>query len=410
MKKHLLLLAFALMVSIKCFSQIAFEQGYFINNENQKKDCFIKNVDWRNNPTQFEYKLSQDSKTQKADIQSVKEFGIPGDFKYIRASVNIDRSSDDIRFMSADRSPIFKEEQLFLKVLVEGKASLFIYEDGSLTRFFYKMNDSEIQQLVHKYYRLNKDAVAENHYFRQQLFLDLQCQDISKNDVEGIAYDKKDLERIFVKYNICQDPGYVNLEKKQKRDYLNLTFRPGLNISSLSVKHSDTDAREADFGAKASFRLGVETEYFLPFNKNKWAVMVEPTYQYFKTENVSEPGHASGTVVTAKVDYKSIEIPVGVRYYFYLNNASSIFMNASFIYDINSVNSTIDYSWNNSGMESSLEIRTRNNMAFGAGFKYKNRYSLEARYLTAREVLSNYTQWSSDYKTFSVIIGYTLSN
>ena len=169
MKKQLLILAFLSITILRSYSQIKFENGYFINDTNQKVECLIKNIDWRNNPIEFEYMLSQNAIIQKASIKTVKEFGINGVTKYIRTTVNIDRSSDDLKNMSSERNPIFQEEQLFLKVLVEGKASLLLYENGNLTRFFFKTNDSITSQLVYKQY-LAENRISQNNYFRQQLF------------------------------------------------------------------------------------------------------------------------------------------------------------------------------------------------------------------------------------------------
>lgn len=40
-------------------------------------------------------------------------------------------------------------------------------------------------------------------------------------------------------------------------------------------------------------------------------------------------------------------------------------------------------------------------------WKYNNRYGIELRYHSNRELLKNYSSWSSDYKTVSFIIGYS---
>jgi len=44
----------------------------------------------------------------------------------------------------------------------------------------------------------------------------------------------------------------------------------------------------------------------------------------------------------------------------------------------------------------------------GIGYKQNDRYSLEIRYQTNREILGNYLSWNSEYKTLSIIFGYSL--
>lgn len=108
-----LLFAFITVLSFNCYSQISFEKGYYINNANQKTDCLIRNIDWRNNPTEFEYILSGENEAKKANIKSVKEFGIYNISKYIRGTVNIDRSGESVNNLSKDKNPVFNQEELF---------------------------------------------------------------------------------------------------------------------------------------------------------------------------------------------------------------------------------------------------------------------------------------------------------
>lgn len=93
MKKQILFLALTLLLTVKNYSQIAFEKGFIISENNQKTECLIENIDWKNTPTNFRYRLSNDSPIIDADIKTVKGFGISGQNKFIRATVNIDRST-----------------------------------------------------------------------------------------------------------------------------------------------------------------------------------------------------------------------------------------------------------------------------------------------------------------------------
>ncbi|WP_273567563.1 hypothetical protein [Maribacter halichondriae] len=128
--KKLYLFVFVLLLSFNCHSQISFEKGYFIDNLDEKTECLIRNVGWKNNPTEFEYKLSENGETSKKIMHYVREVGVYNKAKYGRYNVEIDRSSKILSNLSSDRNPNFEEEQLLLKVLVEGSASLFMYEDG----------------------------------------------------------------------------------------------------------------------------------------------------------------------------------------------------------------------------------------------------------------------------------------
>ncbi|HCR78004.1 MAG TPA: tRNA modification GTPase, partial [Chryseobacterium sp.] len=94
-------------------------------------------------------------------------------------------------------------------------------------------------------------------------------------------------------------------------------------------------------------------------------------------------------------------IPLGVRHYFFLNDKSKIFINAAYIIDIE-MKSNIRYDY------STLEISSGNNFAFGVGYNYNNKFQVEFRTSTNRNLMQNYLNWTSKYQTSSVIFGYTL--
>lgn len=407
MKKQILFLAICMTISFHSFSQILFEKGYFINNSNQTIACLIKNIDWKNNPTKFEYRLAQDSMIQTENMETVKEFGIIGVSKYVRATVQLDRSSNELNNMSWEKNPNFLEEQLFLKVLVEGNATLFQYEDGYLIRFFFCLKDSAIQQLVYKRYLVD-ETIAQNNYFKQQLFNELSCQAITLNDVENISYSKSDLVEFFVKYNKCNSSSFVNYASKPKIDLFNLSLRPGINYCQLAIQNSTVKSWNINFDNKFSFRFGVEAEFILPYNKSKWGILIEPTYQYYSAENTKQVSTVSGGIHVSQVKYQSIELPIGIRYYLFFNRASKIFTDISYILDFNAKNSFVKLMVPAGSTMNSLEVRSSKNFGLGIGYNYKNKYSIEMRYQTSREILGEYVYWDSSYKTSSIIFGYSL--
>ena len=391
-KIYILFLAIVISYSMKCNSQISYVEGYYINNSNQKIEGLIKNVDWENNPIEFEYKTTEQAEKKTLTIESVKEFGINNVSKYIRLDVNIDRFSNNLDLLSSDKNPIFKKEVLFLKVLIEGDASFLSYKDKSLTRYFYQTSNQDIVQLIYKEYKTPENKIGTNNEFRRQLFNNLKCSDISMDDVKNIDYEKKALLKFFTKYNNCNNSEFVNFEEKVKSDLFNLNIRPGLNSSSLFINNSAINSRSTDYGNELAFRIGLEFEFIMGFNKNKWAVIIEPTYQYFKAED-----KAITNLSNTNVDYKSLELPIGVRHYLFLNNNSKIFINGSFIYDFVL-----------SSKVRNLDASSSVNLAMGVGYNYNQKYSVEFRYHTNRDVLTDYLAWTSDYKTISIIFGYTL--
>jgi len=387
------------------FGQIKFEKGYIIDKNGNKKVCLIKNVDWRNNPTEIEYKIKNLDKIETANINNIIEFGVDNFSKYIVATVKIDRSSENIQKLDTNRNPNFNEENLFLKILVEGKASLYEYVDSNLKRYFFKIDNKPIKQLIYKSFVTFSDKIGKNEGYKQQLLRAFKCSDISENDIKFLKYKKKDLINLFVKYNQCVGEKMTNFEKK-KKSQMNLNLRLGVNNTSLLI-HNPTSSllSNTKFKNKEVFRIGVELEYILPFNKNKWGITIEPTYQYYKSRKITYFNTGFNSKHISDVSYKSIEIPLGVRYYMFLNENSKFFINGQYVYNF-STNSKIDFSRGNGANIGSVEIKPISNIAFGVGYNYKSKYAIEIRVQTPREILISYKYWSSEYKTVSFILSY----
>lgn len=393
-----------LLFGYASFSQTTFQPGYLILSNGNQIDCLIKNQDWKSNPKEFEYKMAEDAAVQIGKLATVKEFGIANKFKYLRATVQIDRSNDQPADLSIYRNPIFKEEQLFLKTLIEGKASLFSYEDENLMRYFLQMDGGEIEQLIYKRYLVSRGEIGKNTHFKQQLALVLTCDDLNSKTFEDLRYMRKNLMQVIQKFNSCENSESIIYEDRPDRHWFNLSIRPGIHFSSLSISNSLSQKR-LDFGQKTGLRMGLEAEFILPFHNNKWALFIEPAYRSYKAEQevlyVNFPTIQKTTTVT--VDYNSIEFPVGVRHYFFLNDRVTIFVNGAILIEY-MFDSKIESSNENSY---DLDLHSWVSSAFGLGFKYDNKYSLEARLQPSKNIF-HYTYWSSSYNSFAIILGYNL--
>ena len=412
MKKLLLLLV--ITFTLNSYSQISFEKGYFITNSDKKIECLIKNVDWVSSPVSFKYKESEKDEIKETGIEAVKEFGIYNSSKFLRETVQIHNSSDDINNLSYNRNPVFTEKQVFLTVLIEGKANLYTY--GNSKKYFFKTDNTKIEQLIFIKFKNSYSEVAENKLYQKQLWDNLKCDRIKTTDVGKLLYTKNSLIDFFILYNNCNgttsitdNSKIVNYDsKEEKKDLFNLNIKTRINNVTMAVQNEMNDFRDTDFGKKTNFGIGVEAEFILPVNKNKWALFLEPTFQSFNGEVTNEKTALYGFgVLTAKSDYNSVELPIGIRHYFFLNPNSKIFLNAAFVYDL-SFGSSIKFIKTDGSTQDSLEISNGNNFAFGLGYKLYDKLSLELRYNSNRDFLSKYSAWSSDYKSFSIILGYTL--
>jgi hypothetical protein len=402
-----LTLFLALILGLNGFTQSTFLKGYYINNSDKKIDCLIKNDDWLNNPTEFKYKITENSEHKTLTINSVKEFAILNISKYVRKNIEIDRSSTIVNEMDYNKNPVFNKEELFLKVLIEGKANLYLYEDSGLFRYFFNKDNDDVTQLVYKNYLTYDGQVGKNKEFRQQLWTTLKCESISVNHLEKLNYRKNELIEFFIKYNECSNSEFVNYQDKIKKDLFNLTIRPGIGSSSLRIANPNS-RRDFDLGGGLfSYRFGLEAEFILGFNNNKWAFLIEPTYRNLETENTFDSKFTTNEEFFVKLNQTSIDINFGIRYYIYQNKKIKMFTNAIASYN-NSFNSAITITSSIEGKSvEKLDITSGGSTAIGIGCKHNAGYSIELRYLPKYDLLNGLGSWGSEFSSFSIIFGYS---
>lgn len=412
------LLSFCLLLlSIFSFAQINFEKAYFIKNNDERVECLIKNVEWKYNPKSFVYKLGSDSEEKTATIKDVKEFEIYDQSHYIRANVKIDASNEDITQLSHEEKPEFVEEQLFLRQLTNGTAKLYKYSGAVYnTKYFYQIENGDIQQLIYKMYYYSKDAsdatsssFLYNETYKTQLRNDLKCSAIQANETNKLFYKQNELVKFFNQYNECADPNYVQKSETKKSKSVNVNVRPRINYSSLAINDyytSNTSIQYFDMENKISLGFGVELELILPINRNKWAIIIEPTYQKYTSENVTDiPFYVDKRTTT--VEYTTIELPIGIRHYMFLNNNSKLFINAQFVLGFNT-DSTIKIERKDYASSNIYDIKPAPHFAFGAGYNVNNKYAAEFRYFINKSITKDNPMIKTNYSNISFILSYQL--
>jgi hypothetical protein len=409
MKKRLLTTLF-FVFSLNFYAQINYEKSYFIDNEGIKTECFIKNKDKNDNPTNFEYKLSpDDTQVSTADITTVKEFKIGTVLKFERATVNVDTSSVNLNTLNLNREPEWKKLTVFLKTLVDSETSLFEYKNGNMTRFFYRTGSNATEQLVYRKYIIDADLstnLGVNNDFQKQLWQNVNCGNISIDNTLKLKYVRKDLIKYFVDYNACKNNAIVDFGNKLEKGSVNIKVLAGVTASTLSLSNSLVDIN-ADFDSKMNVTFGAEFEWFLPINRNKWSLFLAPSYNSYEnsttvTINNTGPFSSDTVIQNWNASLSHLDLAVGFRYYMYLNANSKIFIGGSYI-----IANVLDSDIHNENRSYQTEAKFQGRIGYGIGYSFKNKFNIELKY-SSTNIYDNYIYYDSKYSSTSLVLGYTI--
>lgn len=404
------------LIQFQVLAQTNYEEGYIIDNTGTRKEVLILNRDWRTNPSGVTYKTAENASPQRAGTDQLSEFGVGDEIVFRKFSANIDRSSERVRRMSTARDPQFSREEVFLKLLVDGEAELYQYREGEVERFFYSLKDVAVKPLVHRKY-LEDGKIATNNSFRQQLYENLKCGDLTASDVRQIDYEENELVQFFEEYNTCLGADPIVYRSNETRGDLNLYVKAAATFASMDIEQGlHAAGNEIDLGILP--QIGAELEHVLPFNRNKWSVFMEGAYLSYSVEeeHYDNPPHdLRGIFLSMDMDY--ISAAAGIRHYFFVGFSSAIFVNAAFAYDV-PLNTHILLERRDDRYELEPELTETETGAYamaGVGFSYSGRLSAELRYILPRTttganlVHTHYDlSWKSRMNSSSVIFSYRL--
>ncbi|MFY0629521.1 MAG: hypothetical protein JXR05_04010 [Flavobacteriaceae bacterium] len=411
--KQCIMLCLFLMIGVNTIAQIKFEKGYFIQDDGQKIECLIKNESWDMNNGSFQYKISENQNAIEKELGKINEITIYNTLKYQRYDVDIDVSISTINQLSADRNPKFRKMPLLLKVLLEGKATLYQYKEKKIVRFFYKTEEMEIpKQLVYKKYASTNNTVKSNNAYKQELAKHAFCKKEGYNAINRLTYSRTNLEKYFKKYNECSNANYTFYEEFNDTKRLFLKAKAGISSSSFSTSKIASNflfGYDIDFGSKIIPFFGFELEYFLPTKGNKWSLFIDPKFRSFKISTVAITSNSTVFDNSEKVDfnYKSIEIPIGFRYYTYLKSNSKLSFSLGFMLESGFKNSGFNFEkqvGNNDLLETNAF--SINNLVYGIGY-HKDKYAIELKY-NARSVIKTTNLWDTKYQNIDLSFSYIL--
>lgn len=369
MKKSLFYFVFILLTSLG-YSQKDFQEGYYVEGNGAKVQGYLQvmNFEEINTTQKLFFKKTLNNETIKIDTDKIMEFGVGDDLKYQRFTFEM----EDVSFykdFGYEKDLQLKSVNYFLNVLVEGDASLYSYENGNGYKYFYSVKSKQIpvQQLVYKKYIFNQ-TIKENNTFKEQLFKDVKNEDQTFNEFVNLKYEKQSLVPIVEKFNKTTSHDYKVFKNKLEKS-------TKINLSAMGGAFKVNSKLGFAFGGE--FELVTPSEKLAFFSRLKFEkIKMDFTETYYSAMGFNRNDNIY------KADYKSMDLLVGVHYFFKLNTESKIFIGVAGGINSTKVSGTLIERITNGGGASESEhplISSDVNFFpnFSIGYVYKNKYAVD---------------------------------
>ena len=340
-------------------------------------------------------------------MSDIKMFAVEGVFKYERAKVKIDTATDGFVDFDNNQNLNYREKELYLNKVVEGKVSLYHYQKEKLDIFFISRRDSdEIEQLVFKRYRNENYKETSNRKYRGQIYEAFDSNRFSRGDFKRLDYNLRELRDLFVEYNKSFSDFSVNYQRFKLKT--SVYAKLGAKSSSFFVEGGN-GLFEADFSNEINLSPGAEFELQMPFSNGKWSFFTSPSYQSYSSNldsgslTLPENSQNNNEEDINNIDYSSLLIPLGFRKYFMKEESDfRFYLNAAYVFDV-----TINDDLVLQGEDYKIDPTRGFNVMLGGGVQYE-RFGLEFLYFTDKDLIEDNLDFDSEFETLAVNLTYKI--
>lgn len=385
---------------INLFAQNNFFEGYYIDNRNEKIKGYILNENFIKLPDYIEFKKNEKSVVEKISTKKIKAFEIDKKIKFIKKNVSLQQSSNKTNELTNYRNPDLKTENVFLKVLVEGKANLYMNNDQDKIKFFLQVDEDSIIPLIYKRYYIKNNQIAENNQYKQDLMFRVSCESLSDKDFNLTNYNQKGLSKLVQKYNTCKNANQFIYEKPKYFSF-NLGLRLGILNQKFEITNTVRDEFSSDFGSSLNYRFGFELEFSIQSLKFKrWSIYIDPSFSTYQSSAMVNNGDQR------EITLNTLQVPFGIRYYINTSSSNHKFFVNAFL----ATNTPIGENDIRNVNLMRVKINSPHSyLGAGIGYRFKERLSIEIRTDTSQDFLDELFGYNSKFQSnFAFVFGYNL--
>jgi len=406
-----------LFIGLNTIAQSTFKKGYFINNEDVKKEGFFKTYG-TNLPDLLSFKVKQNSleviQIKKTNIAALKI----NNLEFTKKNVSIELLDEKMFAKKENNTNVFNlsSETLLLKVLLKFKDfTLYSYRYKS-NEYFFIESQGKLEFLKYKKVKKNSRKVDIRKYSTQIMerfnIIDSQNQKL----LAKLKYKEIDLVSFFTKYAKQKKYTYKKYDPYLNRDFkdaFNIIPKLGYSFNSQSVK-TIKDKLKTSFNEN-HIDFGLDIEFFFNTLLKKSSII----FSYTHYNEINNEGNFSFVASNDSEVFNSLKmntINLKYRHYFRILKNQYLYVDAGFL--VHSSNGKVEsiYTPTNAHI-SDLEYNSdENNLAFslGLGYNYNNMY-LELSYIPKMtgsfdSFTSNATtdSWQFDRSLLKLTIGYSI--
>jgi hypothetical protein len=282
----------------------AFSKGYIVFYNGEKKIGYIQNVENKKANHECFFRESENTKVHLYTPTDISEYGFD-DFKHYKtAKITIDS----------------KEMNLFVEILVRGRASLFLHN-----KTFYIQKDSATLHALIQKDTMIYSKKGHYRYIKNQKYIPLlkytllaDCEKI-ESKIDNTYYEERDFISLVKAYNKCFGENTEDTKVKLSRVQFKFGAASGLHLSKPIFKDNVLASRaiqEANFNTSNSGIIGAVMNLSFPRFSKRLALegQIFMSIHKFTGSHFEELSAVNNIKSTTNYNHSQVHIPFTVKY------------------------------------------------------------------------------------------------
>lgn len=296
------------LFTAQAFAQKDFRPGYIV----QQGDTLKGLVDYRGNTRSAKlttFKRSPEAAEQEYAPADISGYGFPAENKYFESKT----------VPASDTHPV---QELFVNVLIKGKANIYTHRDSFHKDHYYlSKDDGELTELTQKEYTRIDPVTRKKHKVVEQTYLSTlaaafyDCQEPYEVQLKSVKLTASSLVAIAKRYNQCAAPEQTLIQETKSKTSITVGPVLGFTYSTLTFRGSSY-LSEISFNNELPLSAGVAFNIAVPNLSEKLTVQIDALLVAAKFEGSIEqdPTYGRSNYYQTNFDMLYFKLPLQLRY------------------------------------------------------------------------------------------------
>lgn len=248
-------------------AQSNYVAGYIVTIANDTIQGEIDYRAWGSTPKNIKFKTSPDSDIQKLIPIDLNAFHV-GDDYFISRKVIIDKTTRQKHQLVSPGNTTQAEEHIFLQLLFQGTATLYVHLDQNLSsHFFIEKDQVPLTELVYQLVLVEKDGEylrqKKTRYKGQLLYFLKDCPSLQAN-INSLRYLRTSFVKLFQKYQECKGGGEgIVYELPKSKAKFQVQLFAGAYNTNISMPSTDI-LEPSSYTSSLRPLVGIGAQFQLP--------------------------------------------------------------------------------------------------------------------------------------------------